>query len=171
MTTSTTTPSTSQVSARAVEQALRQDIQTCEALNALLENELQLLNDRKTRDLSGIINQKQDLMNRLEHSARQRSQWTRYLTERTGLSAEQAWHKLLDELGNPALQPLWEDLQAKVVACRRANEVNGKIINRGQRTLKQLLGILRGQYIETPRLYNATGDTKGQNSSHTVIKV
>ena len=164
-------PSTIQVSARTVEQALRQDILDCGTLKALLEQELQLLNDRNSRELQPLINQKQDLMTRLEQSAGQRSQWTRFLVERTGQSTEECWQALLDQLDNPDLHQLWQELNTALRDCQTANEVNGKIIKRGQSTLRQLLSILRGQCVDTPHLYTSSGDTRGQNPSHTVIKV
>jgi len=109
-------------------------------------------------------------MAKLEASAKQRGGWISFLAERTGMAPKDCWLRLLEELKDPALIPLWEEFQLKLNECKEHNDINGKIISRGQKTLKQLLGLLRGQSMEAPRLYNSSGDAHQHNTTHTVIK-
>lgn len=167
----TATTSPVQVSAQAVEQMIRKDITSADALAKLLTHEHEVLQSRDHQGLSALLERKQALMAQLEQNARQRSGWIKFLAERTRLPAEQCWERLLQELANPEVSELWQQFQGKIKDCKNANEINGKMISRGQRTLKQLLGIIRGQQVQNPKLYTAAGDTRTQNQSHTVIKV
>ncbi len=158
------------VSAQAVRQLIEQDILVAQQLSKLLEQEHQVLQSRDSEQLNRVVAEKQHCMARLEGSAKQRGGWISFLAERTGMAPKDCWLRLLEELKDPALLPLWEEFQLKLNDCKAHNDVNGKIISRGQKTLKQLLGLLRGQSIDTPRLYNASGDAHQHNASHTVIK-
>lgn len=158
------------VSAQAVRQLIEQDILVAQQLAKLLEQEHQTLQTRDSEQLNHVVVEKQHCMAKLETSAKQRGGWISFLAERTGMAPKDCWLRLLEELKDPALLPLWQDFQLKLNECKAHNEINGKIISRGQKTLKQLLGLLRGQNIETPRLYNASGGAHQQNASHTVIK-
>lgn len=165
------THSNTQVSATTVEQLLQQDLAACRQLAELLDEELEALNGREQRQLQSLIAQKQDLLNNLEHSANLRQQWTRFLSERLNRPTEECWELLLEQLEAPQLLTQWQELKGLLAQCKQKNETNGKIIHRGQQTLRKLLGILRGQSIETPNLYNARGATSGSGGSHTVVKV
>ncbi len=158
------------VSAQAVRQLIEQDIQTTERLSTLLQQEHNSLQQRDSQELNRIVADKQYCMTKLEQSAKQRGGWITFLVERTGMTPNESWKRLLEELKDPELPQLWDQLQESLINCKQHNEVNGKIITRGHKTLKQLLGILRGKSVETPRLYNASGDTSAQGQSHTVIK-
>lgn len=158
------------VSAQAVTQLITRDISTAKALMLLLTQEHLALQQRDSGKLHAIIAEKQIHMNKLEQSAKQRSVWVKFLVERTHKTTEQCWDRLLSELDEQKLPQLWKQFEAAVNDCQQHNEINGKMIARGQRTLKKLLNLLRGQTIETPKLYNAYGDTQSPNNSHTVIK-
>lgn len=165
-----TTPSPLQVSAQAVEQLIRQDIRSAESLSELLYQEQQALKSRSHNQLTAILSEKQALLARLESSAGQRSNWINFLVKHSQLTAEQCWQRLLNELNSELLPQLWQEFEEKISTCKQSNEINGKAISRGQRTLKQLLGILRGQHMETAKLYNATGETHSGRISRTVVK-
>lgn len=165
-----TTNTPLQVSAQAVEQLIRKDIDTSEQLTALLTREQTALKERAHNTLRELLSEKQTLMAKLESNANQRSRWASFLAERSQLTQEQCWERLLKELNSELLPNLWCEFEEKIKECRRQNDVNGKVISRSQSTLKQLLGVLRGQYIESPKLYNATGTAHSQNLSHTVVK-
>ena len=164
---STATPA---VSAQAVEQLLNRDIGFAKKLLELLEQEHKALNSRSSEQLHQLLTEKQGLMAQFEQSATQRSRWVGFLMERTGLSTEECWEKLLTELDSSSLPQLWQEFQKLINECKQHNEINGKMIARGQKTLKQLLTIMRGQSVEAPELYNASGSTQSQNLSHTVVK-
>ena len=158
------------VSAQAVRQLIEQDIQTAKLLSDLLQQEHQILQQRDANQLNRIVAEKQHCMAKLEQSAKQRGGWINFLVERTGLTPSECWNRLLEELKDPELKTLWSELQELLNDCKQHNDVNGKIITRGQKTLKQLLGILRGQSMETPKLYTASGDAHSHKASHTVVK-
>lgn len=164
------TPSSPQVSASAVQQLLEQDITNATALLALLQEEHDVLQQRDHARLGILIHDKQTLMAALEQNASQRSAWVRFLVERTQLSSEACWERLLNELDSVQLPPLWTQLQAVIAECKTHNEVNGKMIARGQKTLQQLTGLMRGQSVEAPSLYTASGNTQARTHSHTVVK-
>lgn len=166
----TTAASPVQVSAQAVEQQIRQDIRIAETLSTLLDKEQEALAIRSQNELGKILTEKQALLARLENSAQQRSKWVNFLVQHSKLSTQECWDRLLKELDANTLPPLWQEFQSKISSCQERNEINGKAISRGQRTLKQLLGILRGQHIESPKLYNSLGDTQGNSISRTVVK-
>ncbi|WP_439134125.1 flagella synthesis protein FlgN [Pseudomaricurvus sp.] len=158
------------VSAPAVHQQISQDIQTASTLLELLKEEHQILQQRDHTRLGTLVGEKQVLMAKLEHGAKQRSGWVNFLTQRTGQPNEVCWNRLLQELDGVVLPPLWKELQALVDDCKKHNELNGKMIARGQRTLQKLMGLMRGQSADTANLYNATGNTQAQRTSHTVVK-
>lgn len=162
--------STVNVSAQAVRQLIEQDIQTAKQLSSLLQKEHECLQQRDSRELNLIIVDKQHCMTKLERSAQQRGGWITFLAERTGMPPSDCWKRLLKELKDPELLTLWDSLQLALEECKQNNDVNGKIISRGQKTLKQLLGILRGQSIEPAKLYNASGNAHSHGPSHTIIK-
>lgn len=162
--------SSPQLSVDAVRQLLEQDILTAQALLALLQEEHVVLEQRDHGRLGMLINEKQALMATLEQNISQRSVWVRFLVERTQLSNEVCWERLLNELDGVQLPPLWSQVQALVAECKTHNELNGKMIARGQRTLKQLTGLVRGQTTEAPSLYTASGSTQTRTHSHTVVK-
>lgn len=163
-------PTSPQVSASAVQQLLEQDINTATALLTLLQEEHDILQQRDHARLGALINDKQTLMAALEQNAKQRSVWVRFLVERTQLSNEACWERLLNELDSAQLPPLWQQLQAIIAECKTHNEVNGKMIALSQRTLKQLTGLMRGQSMDTPDLYTASGSTESRKHNHTVVK-
>lgn len=159
-----------QVSASAVQQLLDQDIATATSLLTLLQEEHEVLQQRDHARLGTLINDKQALMALLEQNATQRSAWVRFLVERTQLSNEACWERLLNELDGVQLPPLWNQLQAIIADCKTHNDLNGKMIARGQKTLQQLTGLMRGQSTEAPSLYTASGSTQARTHSHTVVK-
>lgn len=170
---SVTTPSntaSTNVSAPAVQQLISQDIQTSGALLKLLKEEHQVLQQRDHTRLGSLIGEKQVLMAQLEQSAKQRSGWVNFLVQRTRLSNEVCWDRLLQELDAVTLPPLWKEFQDLVEDCKKHNDLNGKMIARGQKTLQKLMGLMRGQTVEPSNLYTAKGSTQSQNSSHTVVK-
>ncbi|MBU3071143.1 flagellar protein FlgN [Aestuariicella sp. G3-2] len=170
---SVTTPSntaSANVSAPAVQQLLSQDIQTAGSLLVLLKEEHQILQQRDHTRLGTLVGEKQVLMAKLEQSTRQRSAWVNFLVQRTGMSNEVCWNRLLNELDPVQLPPLWNELQALINECKQHNDLNGKMIARGQKTLQKLMGLMRGQMIEPANLYTAKGSTQTHSNSHTVVK-
>ncbi len=149
---------------------LQTDITACEQLLALLEQERKALGERDMETIEGLLQQKAEKLSILEASAQVRTDWSKnYLSanSKDQQALKQAWQKILEQLDHPQLQQLWERLKELQLACKTANEVNGKILARNQKTFSRLLEIVRGQ-TATPKLYSAAGKSTASHISHKV---
>ncbi|BCD99259.1 flagella synthesis protein FlgN [Marinagarivorans cellulosilyticus] len=148
--------------------SISNDINACQNLLALLEQEREHLKKREIDSLDALIEAKSKLLNQLHQSALTRTQWTsQYQSEAqqsTASSAEQVFSQYAIENG---LAEQWQKLQQLFKACQDANEVNGKVMMRSQSTHERLLNILRGQGNNSP-LYNGKGAKHNQNSRGTL---
>lgn len=146
---------------------LVQDSSAVQKLKNLLLLERELLEQRKPEGLQEIVALKDQQLNTLSFNARQRQQ----LLQAAGLNANLAgWEELL--LRDPATHALvasWQVLTAEFVECQKANEINGRMINRSKQTLTHLLNLIRGQ-VAIPALYTQKGSTTNQNNSQTMVK-
>ena len=152
-----------------VHQLLENSIRITDELLSLLEQERSHLQQRNHSAMPPLLEQKQQLMSQLEQGAELRQQWLAHTPQQAEQTQEERWSTLLTQLGGPTLGKLWETFKDKLVACQQDNEVNGKMIGRGQQSIRQLLTLLKGQ-IETPTLYNQSGNTQSHNLSQTVVK-
>lgn len=146
---------------------LAQDSSTIAKLHELLLTEREQLEQRKHQGLQEIVTMKDQLLEVLSFNAKQREQLLRAAGIETTLKG---WELLL--LRDPStlsLIPSWQKLTAEFVECQKANEINGRMINRSKQTLTHLLNIVRGQ-VAAPSLYTQKGATTNHNSSHTVAK-
>lgn len=150
-----------------VEQMIAQDTNAIQQLKALLVRERSLLEKRQHEELPDIITQKDQLLDTLAQSAKQRQQ----LLQNLGLKTDvQTWQDLLS--AHAALVNLrapWQTLTEEFAECQRLNDINGKMIARSKQTLGNLLNILRGQ-VAAPQLYNQNGATTNGSSTHTLAK-
>lgn len=146
---------------------LVQDSSAVQKLKNLLLQERELLEQRTLEGLQEIVALKDQQLGTLSFNARQRQQ----LLQAAGLSANLAgWEELL--LSEPSTQTLvasWQTLTAEFVECQKANEINGRMINRSKQTLNHLLNLIRGQ-VAIPALYTQKGSTTQQNNSQTMVK-
>lgn len=146
---------------------LAQDKAAVEELTNLLLKERELLEQRKLEGMQEIVNRKDYLLSNLSYSAKQREQ----LLIASGLSTDLVgWEAfLLKEPSTRFLITDWQKLSQAFVECQKANEINGKMINRSKQTLSHLLNLLRGQ-VAAPSLYNQKGASSHYSNTHTVIK-
>ncbi|WP_185231314.1 flagella synthesis protein FlgN [Teredinibacter franksiae] len=159
-----------QISPQQLTQQLQSDILACETLLGLLEKEKTALSSRDVDAMDGIIEQKAEQLTSLEASAQQRSQWSRDYLGQSGSDLEalkQAWANMLTSTGTPQLVEQWQKLKDLQIACKQANEVNGKILARNQKTFGRLLEIVRGQ-TAAPNLYSAAGKSTSGHISQKV---
>lgn len=144
-----------------------QDSNAVNQLKDLLLLERELMEQRKHEGLQHIVMQKDKLLETLTFNAKHREQ----LLRAVGLEATLAgWEQLL--LRVPSALPLiaqWQILTADFIECQKANEINGRMINRSKQTLTHLLNLIRGQ-VAAPSLYTQKGATTNQSSSHTMVK-
>lgn len=146
---------------------LAQDSSTVAKLKDLLLTEREQLEQRKHQGLQEIITAKDQLLEILSFNAKQREQLLRAVGIETTLAG---WEQLL--LRDPStlsLIPGWQQLTREFVECQKANEINGRMINRSKQTLTHLLNLVRGQ-VAAPSLYTQKGATTNYSSSHTVAK-
>lgn len=144
-----------------------QDSTAVNQLQNLLLLERELMEQRKHEGLQEIVMQKDHLLETLTFNAKQREQLLRAAGLETTLAG---WEQFLTR--SPLTQPLitqWQALTADFLQCQKANEINGRMINRSRQTLTTLLNLIRGQ-VAMPSLYTQKGATTNQNSSHTVVK-
>lgn len=150
-----------------IEFLVQADLNACTELLALLQAEREALTERKLPELVEIIEAKAKTIDLLDAQAQERRE---ILAGLQRPSEESEWQALVKEVDDEALNQSWEELREMLTECKRFNEVNGRMISRGKQTLGKLLTLLRGQNIATD-LYNAQGESQGQYSSHTVVKV
>jgi flagella synthesis protein FlgN len=146
---------------------LAQDSAAVKQLQSLLIRERELLEQRQLEGMQEIVAQKDQLLETLGFNAKQREQLLRAAGLETTLAG---WEKLL--LRHPStlsLIPGWQVLTAEFIECQKANEINGRMINRSKQTLTHLLNLIRGQ-VAAPSLYTQKGSTTNQSMSHTVVK-
>ncbi len=160
------------VAPQAALQLLQQDTIHCQQLLTLLQSEHAVLQQRDTAQLRQIVEAKQTLMMKLEGSAKQRTRWVNAMPEEliTSSETQTKWLALLNAMKEPALLDAWYALDGKLAECKAQNELNGRIINKGQRTLQQLVGLLRGKVANATNLYNAKGTTDQSKGPHTSVK-
>jgi flagella synthesis protein FlgN len=142
-----------------IDQLLSLDLQHSTRLESVLREERLTLQQRDQKQLSALVEEKEQLLGKLDQSAKLRSQWLQQL----GLKASaDDWEKLVLKQQDPSLTDRYQALNDSVKNCRELNEVNGRLIGRSQQTLAKLLNIMRGTQA-TPQLYGSNGST--QNSS------
>jgi flagellar biosynthesis protein FlgN len=158
-----------------IEQLIQQDNSASIALLTALRCEQEALKSRKHQDLQRLLEEKNHYLLILESNASKRQQILQHNGRETD---NNAWEILLAELDartpGTALLDAWNTLKNHFSECRTLNEINGKMIARGQQTISRLLNILRGQ-TAAPGLYSASGNTtqsnrSGASSYTTVIK-
>jgi flagella synthesis protein FlgN len=154
-----------------MEEMLSKDLQAAQQLFNILESEGQAIQERDQTQLHELIARKQGLIKQLENSAQQKTVWLKLPVGSSEEEQHRRWDQLMKKANDPKLSQLWEDFQQRLQDCKAQNEVNGKVIARGQNTLKQLLSILRGrQQVEAPKLYNQAGTASSGPRSHTVVR-
>ncbi|TQV84125.1 flagellar protein FlgN [Exilibacterium tricleocarpae] len=165
---STSPPS---INPRRIQQLMSADSRACTALLALLKQEQAALKGRDQSRLETLLADKQTYTTALEEGARQRQ----LLLQEAGLdTTAAAWRTLLESLDRRypgiGLSSAWSALAALFEDCQKHNNINGKMIARGQQTMSRLLNLLRGQ-TAAPGLYDRAGSTSGKGpGTHNVVK-
>lgn len=155
-----------QVNPKTLFNQVEQDIQVCDQLIELLQRESEALKQRQTQTLENLIPEKNNLLGALANSANQRRAWLQALGKPTD---ETHWLELLQAMGGQKLLDQWQVFNDKLSNTKHLNDVNGKMIARGQQTINRLLDILRGQF-DAPKLYNQSGTTQVHKSSKGMVK-
>ncbi len=149
------------ISAKMIENHIGCDIQACNTLITLLEQEQEALSARDAEMLAAVVEQKIAPLTHLENSAKQRGQWSSIDDSK---KATQAWNDMLNELAQEKIKKDWETLKGLTKKCQQLNEVNGKILGRQQQVYGRLIDLMRGQ-TQAPTLYTASGSASTVHSS------
>ena len=149
-----------------VTQLLMNDLTAIKHLLTLLQQEKDAIETRQRDTLSNIVNEKTKCLNRIEQQSNERHN---LLTSIGKLPTEESWQQLIAEIENEQLHDTWQIFIETLTECQHFNEVNGRLINRGQQTLHYLITVLRGQ-LNPPNLYNQRGATETHQVGHTVTR-
>ncbi|MEJ2444370.1 MAG: flagellar protein FlgN [Exilibacterium sp.] len=158
---------TATVNPISIARLIQSDADASGALLTLLQTEQEALKSRKHQNLEQLVRDKNTHIQTLEANTAKRHQ---LLTQSGREATVKSWESLLEACADENLQHLWQTVKANFDECRRLNEINGKMIVRGQQTVKRLLNILRGQ-TGAPGLYTESGATQGQNTGgYTIVE-
>lgn len=125
------------------------------ALQLCLENEKNALERQDLKQLEAASQKKTACYNELK-------------------SLDEAYHQLLKASGNDlnrksmqdiimlfpenrSLKQCWEEFKKSIEACKRQNQINGKLLASSQQAIKRNLNILLGEKAPTLDLYDQTG--------------
>jgi len=144
-----------------IESLLQIDLKHAQRLVEVLQLERSCLKKRDPETLAALIEEKNQLLEKLNQSAQIRSQWLNQLGYDTSLKA---WEDVIEQQKDEALSLLWGQLQQSISTGQELNEINGRLIGRSQQTLLKLLSILRGNN-SAPQLYGSDGNTQNNSES------
>ncbi|MCC5792690.1 MAG: flagellar protein FlgN [Legionellaceae bacterium] len=153
----------------ALMECLQNETAELERLFALLEQETEMLSERKYEQLESISAQKQAISACLEKHTSER---LRLLDSQSAPeTAKSQLHKILSAASQKTqqqIQQLNENLQALLQRCRAQNTVNGQVISANMNLRQELLDSLSAQTNpEVSKRYTATGAIeKTSDSGH-----
>lgn len=150
-----------------LESLLVQEEEAAKRLLRSLEEELSALKAHDASALEQAVSQKQDCVERLEATGRQRMD---LLNQPAGPADAKAIEQHLqdqDKTGN--LVQLWRQLQDTASRCQEYNQRNGRLVSAHQDRVARILGILRGQPVKSG-LYGPDGSTVSSSDPHTTVK-
>lgn len=143
---------------------LEQEISWIDELNTLLNQEKNMLTTCQFTQLEELANQKQEISNQLENSAKQRLELIKGTTNQNQsikdflkqCNTEEALH--IHHLNNT--------LKDKLIVCRELNTVNGQVIANNIHTRQEIVNTLSGNHINSVSVYTSTGDMKTSNDTN-----
>lgn len=162
----TSTNSTPAIDITALHNAVKIDLQASTELLNLLQQEQEAIPSRNRDHLNEILTNKTACLQTIDNNANNRYQLLASIDQPP---TEIAWKQIIEQQDDTALKADWEQLVDTLIQCRHCNEVNGRLINRGQQTLHQLLDILRGR-LDPPTLYNQRGATESTAGGRSFTK-
>lgn len=145
---------------------LEQEIKWIEALNTLLLNEKDILTTRQFNQLEEFSNNKQELANKLEDSARQRMLLIKHTN--ADQTANQALKEFLKECSVEEatyIDALNNTLAECLTRCRELNAVNGQVIANNLYIRQEIVNTLSGNKTDAINVYTANGDIKSSKDN------
>ncbi|UTA49454.1 flagellar protein FlgN [Simiduia sp. 21SJ11W-1] len=137
-----------------IAKVIEQELRAATQLLALLSQETDALSQRNLGALSSIIEKKSQELVALDQAARRRRA---LLTDQKLPVDDKHWRLLLSRCRDEKLLHQWHAIEENILACKRENEINGKLLARSQRAVNRLMGALKGQSADTS-LYNNKGN-------------
>lgn len=128
----------------------------------LFESEREALKTRDSDALETILQNKNECIQVLENSAKQRAMWSQQAAQN---DPENGWDTIIDSLSETQVKEQWSTLKQLFKRCKEENEINGRLVARNQQVFGRLIEILRGQ-TNTPNLYNAKGNASSNAGSN-----
>ena len=146
---------------------LQQQLGQLARLQAVLLQEQAALQQRDGDALSAIDVEKQQLVSDLDGLSRN---LTGELQAAGHGSDKGTLHTFIT--AEATLQPLWQQLEAALLACRKQNQVNGILLEKGRQQTQQLLSILLGGPSQKDgMLYDAKGSASSSLGNGRSVKV
>lgn len=130
---------------------LKQEIQWVEQLNGILVEEKKCLSTRQFSDLDYWAQQKQELSDKLEASAAQRSEI------QGSLASLNAFLKNATNQEAQQLNQLSLELAKNLAHCRELNIINGQVIANNIHSRQEIVNILSGSYDALGSVYSSKG--------------
>lgn len=138
---------------------LEDDRKHLDALSEVLQAERKSLELRDLENLTGLLQQKQLLLGKIEDNDYKRRQ----LLLKAGVPAAQTGlaqlKKLLGQGDDPAMLDLLESIEQRLSQCRELSETNSVIVHRSRLNTQRALDILRGPESLSD-LYTSHGSTR-----------
>lgn len=145
------------------------DLRCTDDLSDLLQQERTALRDRSVEQLTQLLNQKTDLLAKLEQNSKQRS--ALLMQERFSVDAEgiHSFFSARQPEQARRFQERWSQLEKQLQRCNFLNEVNAKIAHRSQLTTNHILDILTdtSRHLE---LYSSRGFPAEKKEKQTIAK-
>lgn len=147
---------------QAVADLIDQDISLSQQFVSLLQGEREALDQRDYQRFQQLLAEKQPLLALLEQHSQQRKQQLQAM----GLETEAATLELLQQQ-SPATADKWRQLEKLWLQCQQLNNDNQQAVQRTQKTVQQLLGILRGKDTST-QTYDQQGSTRNSGGGRSI---
>lgn len=125
-----------------------------------LNQEKKLLDSNQLDNLSSVSNKKQQLLMQLNQLDNRRSTF----------SNSANFNQFIARSKNAELISQWKVSRKIMSACKKQNNINGKIIARHQRLNQDILSIITGRNQTEDKIYNAKGTQTRRNSLLNEIK-
>ena len=140
-------------------------LQQLQELEDVLERERTSIANREFEVFSGLLETKNNLLSEIAHFD---DGLTKLLKKALKKPTNESFGTLLSQYNGPLAQGLklqWQSLQKTASQCKRANEVNSKIVSHAQQHYARLLSIFRKEdpdaatYSKTGRQTNSASST------------
>jgi len=145
-----------------LDRSLERDTLLSHEMLEILEQERKSLEERRYEQFEQLLGQKQQLIQDLEHGARNRRRWLAGL----GFGNDtDALARVRQE--NPDVAGRWQAAAELWRECQRANQINEQICQRTRVVVERVLDLLRGQPGQGAT-YDAKGVPRHQEGGRTI---